>query len=218
MSTCCDHNNVPVFDGMSDDYRRRLIAVIVINAVMFVVEMTAGQLSRSQALQADALDFFADSLTYGASLAVIGMALRTRSLVALIKGASLAVMGLWVFGSTIYRVFVIGVPSAEIMGIIGFMALAANIASVLILAAHREGDANVRSVWLCSRNDAIGNVAVIIAAIGVWGSATAWPDLIVAAIMAGLFLTSSVKIIRQALREYRNNPLATLDTVHSHSH
>ena len=141
MSTGCCHVQAPAFDGLSDDYRRRLIAVIVINAVMFVVEMTAGQLSRSQALQADALDFFADSVTYGASLAVIGMALRTRSLVALAKGASLAVIGLWVFGSTVYRVFVVGVPSAEIMGIIGFLALAANLASVLILIGHKEGDA-----------------------------------------------------------------------------
>lgn len=205
MRNCCAANHTPVFDGMSDDYRRRLVAVIVINAVMFVVEMSAGQLSGSQALQADALDFFADSVTYGASLAVIGMALRTRSLVALAKGASLALMGLWVFGSTIYRVFVIGIPSAEIMGVIGFLALAANLASVLILMRHKDGDANVRSVWLCSRNDAIGNIAVLIAAIGVWGSATAWPDLIVAAIMAGLFLTSSVKIIRQGWQEYHSN-------------
>jgi Co/Zn/Cd efflux system component len=203
---------------MSDDYRRRLIAVIIINAVMFVVEMSAGQLSGSQALQADALDFFADSITYGASLAVIGMALRTRSLVALAKGASLAVMGLWVFGSTIYRVFVIGVPSAEIMGVIGFLALGANVASVLILVAHKDGDANVRSVWLCSRNDAIGNVAVIIAALGVWGSATAWPDLLVAAIMAGLFLTSSVKIIRQGWNEFRHGHVHTFDGAHSLSH
>ena len=218
MGTGCCHVQAPAFDGLSDDYRRRLIAVIVINAVMFVVEMTAGQISRSQALQADALDFFADSVTYAASLAVIGMALRTRSLVALAKGASLAVIGIWVFGSTIYRVFVVGLPSAEIMGVIGFLALVANLASVLILIGHKDGDANVRSVWLCSRNDAIGNVAVMIAAIGVWGSATAWPDLIVAAIMAGLFLTSSVKIMRQAWHEYRHGHVPTLDVAHSHSH
>jgi Co/Zn/Cd efflux system component len=201
MSAAC-HHHAPAFDGMSLDYRRRLVAVIVINAVMFVVEMTAGQLSGSQALQADALDFFADSITYGASLAVIGMALATRSLVALAKGVSLAVMGLWVFGSTIYRVFVLGVPEAEIMGVVGFLALAANVASVLMLMRHKDGDANVRSVWLCSRNDAIGNVAVMAAALGVWGTATAWPDLAVAAIMAGLFLTSSVNILRQAWQEY----------------
>ena len=218
MSAAC-HHHAPAFDGMSDGYRRRLIAVIAINAVMFVVEMTAGQLSGSQALQADALDFFADSITYGASLAVIGMALSTRSLVALAKGASLAVMGLWVFGSTIYRVFVVGVPEAEIMGVIGFLALAANVASVLILMRHKDGDANVRSVWLCSRNDAIGNVAVMIAALGVWGTATAWPDLAVAAIMAGLFLTSSVKILRQAWQEYRSGETtARSEAHHGHDH
>jgi Co/Zn/Cd efflux system component len=203
MSAHHGHSHDVVFDGVSSDYRRRLIAVIAINAVMFLVEMTAGQLAASQSLQADALDFLADTLTYGASLFVIGMALRTRALVALGKGVSLLVMGLWVFGSTIYRIFVMGLPGAEIMGVVGFLALAANVASVVILMAYKDGDANVRSVWLCSRNDAIGNVAVIVAALGVWGTATAWPDLIVAAIMAGLFLSSSVKILRQAWTEYR---------------
>lgn len=217
MSAGCCHNQAP-FDGMSAGYRRRLIAVIAINAVMFVVEMTAGQLSGSQALQADALDFFADSLTYAASLWVIGMSLRTRSLVALAKGASLALMGLWVLGSTVYRVFVVGVPSAEIMGVVGFLALAANVASVLILMRHRDGDANVRSVWLCSRNDAIGNVAVMVAALGVWGSATAWPDLAVAAIMAGLFLTSATKILGQAWREFRHGHVDAGAPAHSHPH
>jgi Co/Zn/Cd efflux system component len=196
-------NHAVVFDGVSDDYKRRLIAVVAINATMFVVEMVAGQLAGSQALKADALDFFADSLTYGASLFVIGMPLRTRSLVALAKGASLLLMGLWVLASTVWRVFVEGVPEAGVMGAVGFLALAANIASVLILVRYRDGDANVRSVWLCSRNDAIGNVAVVVAALGVWGTATGWPDLIVAAIMAGLFLTSSVKILGQAWREYK---------------
>jgi cation diffusion facilitator family transporter len=215
---CCNHDPAPAFDGISDGYRRRLLAVIAINAVMFVVEMTAGQLSGSQALQADALDFFADSITYGMSLAVIGMALSTRSLVALAKGASLALMGLWVFGSTIYRVFVLGVPEAEIMGVVGFLALAANVASVFILMRHKDGDANVRSVWLCSRNDAIGNVAVMVAALGVWGTATAWPDLSVAAVMAGLFLTSSVKILRQAWAEYTHGHTHRPVEAHGHSH
>ncbi len=105
-------------------------------------------------------------------------------------------MGLWVFGSTLYQVLVLGLPQAEIMGVIGFLAFAANVASVLLLMRYKDGDANVRSVWLCSRNDAIGNVAVMVAALGVWGTATAWPDLIVAAIMAGLFLYSSAQIMR----------------------
>ena len=197
------HHDEAVFEGMSDDYRRRLIAVIVINAAMFVVEMAAGYLARSQALQADALDFFGDSLTYGLSLAVIGMPLATRANVALLKGASLLAMGLWVLGSTAWKVLYTGVPEAEIMGLIGFLALAANLASVILLIAYKDGDANVRSVWLCSRNDAIGNVAVMIAALGVWGTATGWPDLIVAAIMASLFLSSAWQIINQALEEKR---------------
>lgn len=201
MSACCgkDHR----FDGMSADYRRRLWAVIAINAAMFVVEMTAGQLAGSQALKADALDFFADAMTYGISLAVIGAALRVRAAAALAKAASLLLMGIWVAGSTLWQVFVFGVPEAEIMGVVGVMALAANVASVLILVRYKDGDANVRSVWLCSRNDAIGNVAVMVAAIGVWATATAWPDLIVAGLMATLFLSSAFQIMAQALREWR---------------
>ena len=200
-----DHDDEFVaFDGMSDDYKRRLLAVIAINATMFVVEMVAGTLAGSQALKADALDFFADSVTYGASFLVLGLSLRTRSLVALGKGASLLLMGLWVLGTTVHRVFVMGVPEAEVMGVVGFLALVANVASVVILVRYKDGDANVRSVWLCSRNDAIGNVAVMVAALGVWGTATGWPDLIVAAIMASLFLTSATKILRQAWHEYRH--------------
>lgn len=199
---CCS-GGVPVFDGMDPRYKRVLWTVIGINGAMFVIEMVTGQLAGSQALQADALDFLADTVTYGLSLAVIGASLRTRATAALFKGLSLSVMGLWVFGSTVYQTLVLGVPSAEVMGIIGFLALAANLASVGLLMPYKDGDANVRSVWLCSRNDAIGNVAVMLAALGVWGTATAWPDLIVAAIMAGIFLTSAAQILRQALTEYR---------------
>lgn len=195
------------FDGVSDSYRRRLIAVIAINAVMFIVEIVAGQVSGSQALKADALDFLGDSLTYGASLFVIGMALRVRATVAFVKGLSLLAMGLWVLGSTLYRVFFVAVPEAEVMGIVGLLALAANVLSVILLMSYRDGDANVRSVWLCSRNDAIGNVAVMVAALGVWGTATGWPDLIVAAIMATLFLNSAVKILIQSRAEMRHAAL-----------
>lgn len=201
MAGCCGQN--AKFDGVSDDYKRRLWLVIAINAAMFVVEMLAGQLAKSQALQADALDFLGDALTYGISLAVIGASIRVRSMAALAKGASLLLMGLWVFGSTVYRVFYAGVPQAEIMGAIGLLALAANLASVFLLVRYKDGDANVRSVWLCSRNDAIGNVAVMVAALGVWGSETGWPDLIVAGIMAALFLSSAFQILRQALAERR---------------
>ncbi|MFV0243573.1 MAG: cation transporter [Qingshengfaniella sp.] len=201
MTGCC--GNDTKFDGLSRDYKRRLWIIIAINAIMFGVEMWAGKVARSQALQADALDFLGDALTYGISLAVIGASLRVRSTAALAKGISLLVMGIWVFGSTLYRVLHTGVPEAQVMGAVGALALAANVASVLLLMRYKEGDANVRSVWLCSRNDAIGNVAVMIAALGVWGTATGWPDLIVAGIMAGLFVSSSVQILRQAWAEHR---------------
>ena len=202
MAGCC--GNDAKFDGVSDEYKRRLWIVIALNATMFVVEMTAGQVAQSQALKADALDFLGDALTYGISLAVIGASLRARTNAALAKGISLFLMGAWVFGSTVYRVFYVGVPAAEIMGIVGALALATNLASVFLLMSYKDGDANVRSVWLCSRNDAIGNIAVMIAALGVWGTASGWPDLIVAAIMASLFLSSSFQIIRQALEERRH--------------
>jgi Co/Zn/Cd efflux system component len=205
MAHCCGHD--ATFEGLSADYRRRLWIVIAINAGMFLVEMSGGALAGSQALQADALDFLADALTYGISLAVIGAPLTVRSRAAMLKGLSLSVMGLWVLGSTAYHVLVLGVPRAEIMGAIGLMALAANVASVLILVRYKDGDANVRSVWLCSRNDAIGNVAVMGAALAVWATASRWPDLIVAAAMAGLFLSSSLQILRQALREQRHGHL-----------
>ena len=199
---CGCHGGVPVFDGVDPRYKRILWTVIALNAAMFVTEMVAGHLARSQALQADALDFLGDTITYGLSLAVIGASLRVRSTAALFKGLSLSLMALWVFGSTVYQTFVLGMPRAELMGGIGFLALAANLASVLLLMRYKDGDANVRSVWLCSRNDAIGNVVVMIAALGVWSTSTAWPDLAVAALMAGLFLSSSVQILRQAWLEY----------------
>jgi Co/Zn/Cd efflux system component len=188
---------------MDPRYKRVLWTVIGINGAMFLTEMVAGQLSGSQALQADALDFLGDTITYGLSLAVIGSSLRTRATAALFKGLSLSLMGLWVLGSTIYQTLVLGVPSAEIMGVIALLALAANLASVGLLMPYKDGDANVRSVWLCSRNDAIGDVAVMFAAAGVWGTAAAWPDLLVAAAMASIFLTSSAQILRQAWGEYR---------------
>lgn len=208
MAGCCGHE--ARFDGVSADYKRRLWIVIALNASMFVVEMIAGQVAKSQALQADALDFLGDALTYGISLAVIGASLRVRSNAALLKAVSLLLMGLWVFGSTLWRVFYVAVPEAQIMGVIAVMALAANLASVALLVRYKDGDANVRSVWLCSRNDAIGNVAVMLAAAGVWGTATGWPDLIVAGIMAVLFLSSAFQITRQALAERRS------EQVHAH--
>lgn len=202
MSGCGCSDDVK-FDGLSAAYKRALWGVIAINATMFVVEIAAGMLAGSQALKADALDFLGDTLTYSITLLVIGMPLVWRARAALFKGLSLGAMGIWVLGSTAYHVLVLGVPQAEVMGAIGFLALIANMTSVLLLLKYRDGDANVRSVWLCSRNDAIGNFAVILAASGVWATGTAWPDLIVAGIMASLFLWSSAQIVRQALGELR---------------
>jgi Co/Zn/Cd efflux system component len=202
-SACGCEGGVPRFDGLDPRYKRLLWTVIAINGAMFLTEMIAGQLAGSQALKADALDFLGDTVTYGLSLAVIGATLRTRAMAALFKGLSLSLIAFWVLGSTIYHTIILGLPSAELMGGIAVLAVAANLASVLMLTRYKDGDANVRSVWVCSRNDAIGNVVVMIAAAGVWGTGTAWPDLGVAALMAGIFAASAAQILRQAWAEYR---------------
>lgn len=198
MSDCCDANS---FDGASAQYKRALLAVIAINAAMFFVEMSAGFAAGSQALKADALDFAGDAATYTLSLLVIGASLKTRATAALVKGASLAVMAVAVLIFTAIDVFDGSPPFAQAMGIVGFLALAANLVSVFILLRWRDGDSNVRSVWLCSRNDAIGNVGVIVAGGLVALTSSTLPDLIVAATLAGLFLRSSYSITRQALGE-----------------
>ena len=201
MTACCP---TPTgFDGTTRAYRRLLWLVIALNVTMFVVELSAGLIGESMALQADALDFFGDSVTYGLSLLVIGQALHLRAKAALFKGVTLAALGLWVLGATIYRVFVLGQPDPIVMGGVGLLALVVNIACALLLIRYRDGDSNIRSVWLCSRNDAIGNIAVVLAASGVFASQTPWPDLAVAATMAGLFLSSAVAISRHASAELR---------------
>ena len=202
----CRSCHAPQFDGMSPQYKRALIAVILINAVMFVVEIFAGGLAGSQALKADALDFLGDALTYGISLWAIGKSMQTRAYAAVFKGVSLAGMGLWVLSATIYEVLILKLPTASVMGGVGILAFLANLASVLLLMKYRDGDANVRSVWLCSRNDAIGNVAVMFAALAVYFLQSAWPDLIVAAAMAGLFLWSAIQILQQAWHELKHQP------------
>ena len=202
MSGCCENKT---FDGASPAYRRALLAVIAINAVMFVVEMSAGMISGSQALKADALDFAGDTATYALSLMVIGASVRTRAYASLFKGASLGVIAMAVLGMTALRVLDGSPPEASTMGIVGFMALAANAASVVILLRWRDGDSNVRSVWLCSRNDAIGNVGVIFAGGLVALTGSAWPDLFVAILLASLFLKSASAITLQATRELKAN-------------
>jgi Co/Zn/Cd efflux system component len=202
MSGSHDHDHA--FDGMSDDYKRRLVTVILINAVMFAVELGAGHLAQSKALQADALDFGADAITYALSLSVIGKPPAMRASLALFKGLSLLAIGLYVGLTTLWQIFSGSMPEAALMGGIGFLALAANLASVAFLAPYKDGDANIRSVWLCSRNDAIGNVAVMGAAAAVWVFASPWPDIAVALIMSGLFVRSAAEIIRRSRAELRH--------------
>ena len=209
MSGYCDDK---VFEGMSDGYKRALLAVILINAVMFFVEITAGLKSGSQALLADSLDFAGDSATYTISLLVIGASLRTRAMASLFKGGSLAVIAMIILASSLYRFLGDTVPAAETMGLIGFLALVANLTSLLILMRWRDGDSNVRSVWLCSRNDAVGNVGVIIAGIVVGITGAAWPDLLVAVLLATLFLRSAVSIVSQARAELKSSEVIQHDT------
>ena len=197
---CHDHCENQ-FEGVSERYKRVLLVVVAINACMFLIEMTYGVIGESQALKADALDFLSDSVTYAMSLWAIGKSAATRSNVALIKGYSLLVLAIWVLGSTLYYALVVNQPSAPIMGSVALAALTANIVSVILLMRYRDGDANVRSVWLCSRNDAIGNIAVLCAAVVVFYTHSNWPDLIVAFALAGLFTSSAVQIIKQAKRE-----------------
>ncbi|MFV0280929.1 MAG: cation transporter [Rhodoblastus sp.] len=174
-----------------------------INATMFLVEIVAGLAARSTALQADALDFLTDAANYGISLFVLGMSLRWRAGAALVKGGSMGLLGLWVVGNVIWRMLHGSVPGWETMGAVGVAAMVANLICVVLLYAWREGDANMRSVWICSRNDALSNLAVVAAAFGVFGTGTGWPDLVVAAIMAALALQGAIAIIRHALSELR---------------
>ena len=184
-------------------FRRVLWIALLANFAMFLVEMVASQLGDSMSLQADALDFFGDSANYGISLFVAGMVLTTRAKASLIKGATMALFGTWVIGSAVYRAVIGSAPDPSMMGSIAFMALVVNVAVAFLLFRYRDGDSNKQSIWLCSRNDAIGNVAVMLAAAGVFASASRWPDLLVAAIIAALNLSAALHVIRLARRELR---------------
>ncbi|WFU28905.1 cation transporter [Bradyrhizobium sp. CB1717] len=187
-------------------YRRVLWAVLAINAVMFLAEIGAGLAAGSASLQADALDFLGDAANYAISLLVVGMALRYRATAALAKGLTMGAFGLWVVGTVIWHAAHGTLPSAFTMGAVGVAALVANAASFGLLWAHRKGDANMRSAWICTRNDVLGNIAVLLAAIGVFGTGTGWPDVIVAAIMAGLALQGAVVVVRQSRMELNLRP------------
>ncbi|PIW28072.1 MAG: cation transporter [Rhodospirillales bacterium CG15_BIG_FIL_POST_REV_8_21_14_020_66_15] len=204
MSACCDHDQgrQPFHDAKtSDAYRRVLWFALVVNAAMFLGELAGALLSRSVALQADALDFLGDAANYGISLAVVGLHLRWRARAALVKGLSMGAFGLWVVATTVWRIVEGGVPEAHIITSVGLLALVANVAVAVALFRYREGDANMRSVWLCSRNDAIANLAVIAAGGGVWLTGTFWPDVAVGGIIASLALVASVDVIRRARGE-----------------
>ncbi|KMS52352.1 cobalt transporter [Sphingobium cupriresistens LL01] len=191
-------------------WRRMLWMALAINLAMFLGEIVAGIASGSRSLQADALDFLGDSANYAISLGVAGMALGWRSRAALLKGGTILAFGLYVLVTTVLAALGRGVPHAETMGIVGVIALVANGSVALMLYRYRSGDANMRSVWICSRNDAIGNLAVLLAAAGVVGTGTAWPDLAVALIMAALGIWGGLQIINQARAELRPKKPASL--------
>jgi Co/Zn/Cd efflux system component len=180
-----------------------LWAVLALNAGMFAVEVAAGLAAGSASLQADALDFLGDAANYSISLVVVGMALRYRALAAIAKGASMSLFGLWVLGTIVWHALQGTLPEPLTMGLVGFIALAVNAVSFGLLYAFRGGDANMRSAWVCTRNDVLGNLAVLLAAAGVLGTGTGWPDLIVAAIMAALALQGAWTVLRQASSELR---------------
>ena len=202
MSAQCgnSHNNNL---ANSPRYRKILWVALIVNLAMFVIEISAGFKSGSTSLLADAIDFFGDAANYGVSLAVLSAGVVLRARAALLKGVCMMAFGLFVLGRAAWMHSLGGTPEALTMGSIGFLALVANVAVAAVLYAYREGDANMRSVWLCSRNDAIGNIAVMLAALGVVGTGSAWPDLLVACGMAMLALTGGWSVLAQALREMK---------------
>jgi Co/Zn/Cd efflux system component len=199
--SCCDTGcHAPNADSR---YRRVLWAALGVNVAMFAVEIAASFIAGSVSLRADALDFLGDAANYAVALAVVGLSLQWRAGAALLKGSVMGLFGLWVAGSTVYNAIAATVPKAELMGTIGLLALAANLTVAGLLYRYRRGDSQAMSVWLCTRNDCLANIAVMIAGAGVWASQTPWPDIAVAAIVACLGFSSAVRVIRQALGEIR---------------
>jgi len=203
---CCSHgcSTSPPVDPR---YRKALWVALALNAVMFGIEFGASWTSGSVSLLADSIDFFGDGGNYAISLAVLGMAMTARSKAALFKAACMGAFGVFVLGKALWNLQAGVPPEPGTMGAVGFAALAVNAGVALMLYRFRSGDANMRSVWICSRNDALGNVAVMLAALGVFGTGSAWPDLLVAAVMGALALTGSWTVVRQARTELRSVPL-----------
>ncbi|BDI60139.1 cation transporter [Qipengyuania nanhaisediminis] len=200
-NSCCQTPETDQSANNNPRWRMILWIALIANAAMFVVEIVAGIAADSRALQADALDFFGDAANYAISLGVAGMALSWRARAALFKAATMFAFGLWIIGYAVYGLAVGSSPEPQTMGLIGTLALLVNAAVALLLFRYREGDANMRSVWICSRNDAIGNIAVLAAALGVFGTGQAWPDLLVAGIMASLAIWGSSEVFKQARQE-----------------
>jgi Co/Zn/Cd efflux system component len=203
---CCEHHHQDTGDDPRRHaaYRRILWSVLAVNAIMFAVEIGAGLAAGSASLQADALDFLGDAANYAISLFVAGMAIHYRATAALAKGMTMALFGVWILVITAWHIFEGTLPNAITMGGVGLTALAANAASFWLLWRYRTGDANMRSAWICTRNDVLGNFAVLLAAAGVFGTRTGWPDVIVATIMAALALQGAATVIRQARSELQS--------------
>jgi cation diffusion facilitator family transporter len=199
----CD-SCAPTADAVEPGLRRVLWIALVANFVMFGVELAASYLGDSMSLQADALDFFGDAANYGITLFVVGLSLAARAKATLIKAATMTAFGCWVLGSAVHRAVVGSEPEPEVMGSIAVLALAVNVAVAVLLYRFRSGDSNLRSIWLCSRNDAIGNIAVLAAAGGVFATASRWPDLMVAVAIAALNISAAVHVIRLAAGELRH--------------
>lgn len=205
MACTCSHEPAP--QKPNSKFRTALWIALFINLTMFFVELIGGAYAHSSALWADSLDFFGDAVNYGISLAVLGASLYWRATVALMKGLSMALFGLVVIAKTAYA-YVEGIPpEAMTMGVIGVLALIANVIAAVVLYAFRDGDSNMQSVWLCSRNDAIGNVAVILAALGVFGTGSLLPDLMVALVISILGLTGGYQVIKKAVQERKQNKM-----------
>jgi len=205
MAECgdCTGGQVGKADLADPRFGRILWFALVANVTMFIVETVASVLSGSVSLLADALDFFGDSVNYGITLFVLSLSMRARSRAALFKGATMGVFGIGVIGNAAYKAIAGTVPDALVMGSVGMLALAVNAGVAGMLFRYRFGDSNMRSIWLCSRNDALGNIAVMLAASGVFVTATVWPDILVAAVIAGLNISAARHVFRQATGELR---------------
>lgn len=203
MSSCCNDKSCEI-EALRTRQSQTLKIVLGINALMFVVELIAGLLSGSVSLVSDSLDMLGDALVYGFSLYVVARGARMKAIAALLKGGIMAAFGLFVLGMAIYKIIVPQVPGFETIGVIGLLALAANATCLFLLWRHREEDINMRSVWLCSRNDIIANVSVLLAAAGVWITHSGWPDIVVGLALAALFLKSAASVLTDARVELKN--------------